>query len=141
MGKQRWRHRTHQRCRGEAGESLAELMVTISIMAIAVVTIVSSMAVAILLSSRHREQSTAGTLLVSAAEWVKDRVYDPACPAAGYASPPGATGFTVAASVAYLDDSGASVACDDTVHLQRVTVTVTSPTGYATHVDVVKRDQ
>jgi hypothetical protein len=56
-------------------------MVAIAIMGIAVVTIVSAMGAGILLSTRHRQQTTAGTVLVSAAEWVKARPYDTNCPA------------------------------------------------------------
>jgi hypothetical protein len=130
---------------GEAGESLVELMVTISIMAVAVITIVSSMAAGILLSSRHQEQSKAGTLLVSAAESIKNQEFDSSCPPASYNPTAGVSvpsGYSVSSSVSYLDSSGATANCTDNPSpaLQKVTITVGTPAGYTTHVDVVKRD-
>jgi type II secretory pathway pseudopilin PulG len=126
------------RDRGEAGESLAEIMVAIAIIGIAVVVIVGSMAAAIALSTRHRQETTAGTVLLSSAEWVKGQPFDTGCPAK-YA-PPGGNGYSVATSVTYLDDSGTAAACSSTTNLQVVKVTVTAPSGYHTSVDVVKRN-
>jgi hypothetical protein len=137
------RQRIRAGASGEAGESLAELMVTISILSIAVITIVSAMAAGILLSSRHREQSTANTVLVSAAESIKGQDYDTSCPATAYNPTSGVTvpsGYSVGMSVNYIDDTGATVACSNTVTLQRITVTVNTPTHYVTSVDVVKRN-
>jgi type II secretory pathway pseudopilin PulG len=136
----------HQpRGRGEAGESLAELLVTVAILAIAVTTIVGSMAAAIALSNRHRQQATAGTVLGNAAESVKAAAYVP-CPAtyaptAGYTVP---TGYTVTVT-AYQYWDGTNFVdqppCPDSVYkLQKVTIKVTAPLGYSETVDVVKRD-
>jgi hypothetical protein len=142
-------HRSIRRARGEAGESLAELMVAISILSIAVVAIVGGMAVAIQISTRHREQTTAQTVLPSVADAVKAQgvvtgcatTYDvnAAIAAAGYTVPPGYS-VTSPAPVSYLNDSGTAVACSDVTKLQRVTITVNTPRGYAESVDVVVRD-
>jgi type II secretory pathway pseudopilin PulG len=54
---------------------LAELLVTIAIMGIAIVTIVGGLATAILLSSVHRQHATADTVVRSAAETIQDRKF------------------------------------------------------------------
>jgi hypothetical protein len=113
-------------------------MVAIAIMGIAVVTIVTAMGAGILLATRHRQQTTANTVLVTAAEAVKASDFDTNCPATY--SPPGKSGYSVATSVAYLDDAGATVDCSTGPPLQKVTVTVTGPDGFVTSVDVVKRN-
>jgi hypothetical protein len=107
------------------------------------------MAVGIRMSTVHREQTTANTALVSVADAVKSQgsatgcatTYDVngAITAAGYSVPTGYSA-TSPAPIAYLDDSGAAVACNDTTKLQRVTVTVTAPRGFVASVDVVVRD-
>jgi hypothetical protein len=110
-------------------------MVAISIMGIAIVTIVTSMGAGILLSTRHRQQANAHTALVSSAEWVKAQEFAP-CPASY--SPPAMNGYQATTSVAYTDDTGATVACGDAT-IQVVTITVPAPSGYAPSVSVVKR--
>jgi type II secretory pathway pseudopilin PulG len=64
--------RSHRRF-GEAGESLAELIVTIAILGTAIVLITGAVGDSILASSRHRAHSTADTVARSAAEALKDR--------------------------------------------------------------------
>jgi len=61
------------RFRGEAGESLAELLVAIAILGIAIVVIVGGLGNAILVSTLHRNQATAGAVARNAAETLKDR--------------------------------------------------------------------
>ena len=77
-------------------------------------------------------------MLVSAAEWVKNQTFNTNCPATYV--PPGQSGYSVSASIAYLDDTGAAVACSATTNLQVVTVSVHAPSGYVTDVSVVKRN-
>jgi type II secretory pathway pseudopilin PulG len=133
--------REPSRAAGERGESLAELIVAIAILGIAVVTIVSAMGAGILLSDRHRQQTTAGTVLDSAAEWEKSQPYDTNCPASyTVPTPPAKTGFPVAVTVTYLDDSGATVSCSSDTALQAVALNVTSPSGFVSSVTVVKRN-
>jgi hypothetical protein len=124
-------------------------MVAIAILSIAVVAIVGAMAIGIKASTLHREQTTAGTVLVSVADAVKAQGVVSGCAttfdvsgaisAAGYTVP---SGYSVPATapVTYLDDAGASAACSDTTKLQRVTVTVTAPQGFVASVDVIVRD-
>jgi hypothetical protein len=58
--------------RGEAGETLAELLVTISILGLAVVVLVGALGTAITASTSHRALSTADTLARSIAETLKN---------------------------------------------------------------------
>jgi len=139
-------HAQHGRCRGEAGESLAELLVAIAIVGIAVVVIVGSMAAAIGLSTQHRQQATGSTLLTSAADAVKSTGYLPCSPTAPDYSPALGTvtipsGYTVTVNnVRSLDTTGASVPCPSTdTKLELVTVSVKNPSGVTTSVDVTKR--
>jgi type II secretory pathway pseudopilin PulG len=136
------RNRIRECAEDEAGESLAELLVTIAIMAIAVVVVVSSLAVGILLSARHRQQATSSTVLLSAAESVKKQSYPPTCPASydpalGVSVPPGYSFSTP--TVVYLDVNGAPGACSSS-KLQIVTLKLTAPSGFTTSIDVVKRN-
>jgi type II secretory pathway pseudopilin PulG len=135
--------RRARRCRDEAGESLAELLVTIAIIGIAVVTIVSSMAAAIALSTAHRQQASAGTVLVQAAESIKNNTANPYAPCpATYTPATGPTGYTVTATpVEYWNGTAFQGSCPSSdLKIQKVTVKVVAPGGYTTKVDVVKRD-
>jgi type II secretory pathway pseudopilin PulG len=59
--------------RAERGETLAELLVTIAILGIAIVAIVGGLGDALLASNVHRSHATADTVARSAAETLKDR--------------------------------------------------------------------
>jgi type II secretory pathway pseudopilin PulG len=61
------------RSRGEAGETLAELVVAIAIIGLAVVVLVGGLAEGILASDVHRRHATADTVARDVAEAVKDR--------------------------------------------------------------------
>jgi hypothetical protein len=61
------------RGRSESGETLAELVVTIAILGIAIVAIVGGLASGILASSAQRDHATANAVVLSAAECLKDR--------------------------------------------------------------------
>lgn len=77
----------------ERGETLVELLVTVAILGIGVVSIVFAMGSAITASDAHRKQSTVETVLRNYAEALEDPsvAYVPCAPASAYASPPGFT--------------------------------------------------
>src|SRR5262245_45561094 len=61
------------RRRAEAGESLVEILVAISILGVAVVALVAGLAASILDSTVHRQHATGDTVARSVAECLKDR--------------------------------------------------------------------
>jgi type II secretory pathway pseudopilin PulG len=139
--------RARARCCGEQGETLIELLVAMGILAIAITVIVASMATAIALASRHREQAEASTYLVTAVENVKRADYAACDGAPSYdANAPRPLdlpkGWTVDAShVQALDESGHVADCPTSdTKLEQVLVTITGPTGYRVQTTVVKRD-
>jgi type II secretory pathway pseudopilin PulG len=79
---------------GERGETLAELLVTIVIMGVAIVALIAGLADGILASEVHRQHATADTALRSAVETLKDR--NLAWNAAGAYSVASQNGFSVA---------------------------------------------
>jgi hypothetical protein len=114
------------------------------ILAIAITVIVASMATAIALASRHREQARAGTLLVNAAEHIKGAPYvacDGGAPTYDKGSVP--AGWTIDDSrVQTLSETGQLVDCPSAdTKLQQVTVVVTAPSGYKATTQVVKRNK
>src|SRR5712692_9649782 len=62
-----------RRARGEAGETMAELIVTIAVVGLAVAAIVGALATGISASSTHRQRASADTVARSVAEAIKDR--------------------------------------------------------------------
>jgi Tfp pilus assembly protein FimT len=62
-----------QRRHSEAGETLAELLVTIAILGLAIVVITAGLGAAIISSDVHRGHATADGLARSTAECLKDR--------------------------------------------------------------------
>jgi type II secretory pathway pseudopilin PulG len=148
------------RARGESGETLAELIVTIGIVGIAVAAIVAALATGISASSTHRQRASADTVARSVAEAIKDRKvaldpngsYPPATWTGGV-NPPivDTSGFNVVVAATCLkgaDVNATNVAsanfvpCNaSTTGLQTITVTVTSTGGKAEQesVTVLKR--
>jgi Tfp pilus assembly protein PilV len=137
---------------GEAGTTLVEVLITVAILGIAVVSIVGGMGTSIIGADYHRKQAQAHTVLVSAADSVKSQSANPyqACAtAAAYAPATGVTlpaGWTAAAvtvrSVTYWNGSAFTASCpaSDT-KLQLVTIQVATPDSRATEsVSVVKRN-
>ncbi len=59
--------------RGERGETLIEITVTVAILGIAIVAVVAGLATAIVASDSHRKLASADTMVRSVAEAVKDR--------------------------------------------------------------------
>lgn len=138
----------HQRG-SEAGETLVEVLIASVLMALVVVAILGGLATMMSSSTLHRDQTKANTVLVAAAEKVKSgtRVAcgtDPASTYLGQAQdvtsslPSGwATSQIAVTSIAYqivppaggVDFSTNLADCSDSLPLQRITVTVTSPDG------------
>jgi hypothetical protein len=102
--------REHRIGRGEAGETLAELLVTISIIGLAVVVLVGALGTAIMASTSHREHSTADTIARSIAETLKnpdatgtnpDRYVDCASPSTYPIGNIDATGYKPTLAISY----------------------------------------
>jgi Tfp pilus assembly protein FimT len=112
---------------GERGETLAELLVTISIMSIAIIVIVGALADGILASNVHRNHATADAAVRSVAECVKDRSQPyqqsgayPACPA------PSGTNVSIAAAW-WNGDSPATFSSSPTSNgLEQLTISATN---------------
>lgn len=77
-----------ERPRGEVGDTLVEIVVTVMIMSVAVVAIIAGIASAISLSGLHRSQADVSAALVSAAETIKAQGYDGCCKFVSTASTP-----------------------------------------------------
>jgi hypothetical protein len=133
----------------ERGETLVELLFAMSILAFAVVTIVGTMAVAITLSTKHRQQADANTYLVNAAENVKAAPYvecqnNPSY-SHGLGQPPSGWTFTVSGASAVTQDPDTGTvtvaACPGAgdTKVEQVNVRIDSPSGYHVSTDVLKR--
>jgi Tfp pilus assembly protein PilV len=136
--------------RTEAGETLLEVLIASTLMAIAVVAILGGLGTMLASSSLHRDQARANTVLVAAMEKVKsDEVTRVSCSTDPYATylakartAPLPTGWASSqidiTTIAYqMPAAGGAVGfstnraadCNDARSLQRVTITVTSPDG------------
>jgi hypothetical protein len=124
----------------EAGETLAELLVTISILGIAIVAIVGGLANGILASSVHRDHATTNTVALSAAECLKDR--NVAYQENGNYSSSGCIPSGVTVSTAWWDGTSTSPAAfgkdQTTFGLERLTVSATA-TRATESVTILKR--
>ena len=134
----------------ERGETLVEVLITITIVGIAFTGILAGLATAINLSGRHRGQANADVVLVSAAESVKSQAYAP-CPGVTTTSYNPTQGVTLPSGWAASNIEITSVkkwngtafvascpAADG--NLQLVTITATTPDNKSTEsVEVVKR--
>jgi hypothetical protein len=160
-------HSGPRKGRGEAGETLAELLVTISIIGLAVVVLVGALATAIKASTTHREHSTADTMARSIAEAFKNP--DPTVPpnpnpgllpnvdvyvdcATSYPTTTvDTTRFTVTQKITYWKGNGSahegsdfvsscnSPADDKGLQLVRITVTANGPKAESDTVSILKR--
>lgn len=65
------------RARGDAGDTLIELLVTVAIMGLAIVFIVGGIAQAAMLSGLHRDEADVSAALASAAAYLKSLPYQP----------------------------------------------------------------
>jgi len=120
----------------ERGESLIELLVSVTLMGVALVAIISGITTAIVMSDVHRKQATAGTVLRNYAEAIQNMVtgggYVACASATSYASPAGFTvpgGFSksvVGGSMRYWSAGAWQSTCATDAGLQRLTVQVQS---------------
>jgi Tfp pilus assembly protein PilV len=136
---------TTAQARDERGETLAEVLVTMAILAIAVVVLVGALADTIVASSSHRQHTTGDTIARDVSEALKNR--NTAFQANG--SYPGSfgvavpSGFTVnVAATCWNGNSPAtfSASANCTTGLQQLVVTVTSTAkGEQEAVTILKR--
>lgn len=122
-----------RRCRagGDSGETLLELIVSISILGVCVVAIASGMALSIKLSDTHRSQSVAGSDLHNYAESIEKYVaadgYANCASTGSYA--PGTVGFSASSgytasviNVGYLTGAAFSGSCGTDSGAQQLTL-------------------
>ena len=119
---------TSRRGDSERGESLLELLVGVTILAVAVAALGTGIAVSTKVSGIHRSQSTAGAYVRGYADAVQERASAAyvGC-ATGYATPGFAVpaGFTASiVSVRYWNGSDFTASCGTDQGLQLVTVRV-----------------
>jgi type II secretory pathway pseudopilin PulG len=145
------------RARGEKGETLAEIIVTIAIVGLAVVALLGALATGISASSTHRQRASADTVARSVAEAIKDRTVplDAAgnYPSAIWTSTVDTSGFTpsvpaakclstFSSSMTTLDATNFTATCtanSPALQLVTVTVTATGGKGESETVSIMKR--
>ncbi|HJP78864.1 MAG TPA: type II secretion system protein [Pseudonocardiaceae bacterium] len=124
----------------DRGETLLEVLVAVTIMAIAVVAIVGGIGTSILISDVHRKQATAGDAVRDYAETIENLVatggYKPCGStsdyttlAAGFAPPTGFQDSIV--SMRYWSSDAWQASCGTDTGLQQLTVRVASGDGRA----------
>jgi prepilin-type N-terminal cleavage/methylation domain-containing protein len=126
------------------GFSLIEVIVSVVILGITVTALLSALLTLVTSASRHREQSSANSILASAAESISDpsrNLYQPSCtaPSPSYLPADGVTapaGWTIGSSVTAWN--GAPT-CVPNNALQTVTITVTATSGNTYKLEVLKR--
>lgn len=155
------------RSRSQRGETLVESLIAITILSIVTITVLTGVRTALKASVLHHEMSTAETLLRSSAEEIQnpDRPYVPlaGCPDHDtYVGLPTRPRFSpVTATVEFWDPSSTPMAARAAVHdgvpaetihfdshgscpsvdlgLQRITLQLTTPSGYLQTLTVMKR--
>jgi Tfp pilus assembly protein PilV len=132
------------RGRGERGETLVELLVTVVIMGSAIVALVAGVATAVASSDTHRQDATAEGVVRSYAERVVGDPYTNCATtyAPAYTAP---TGWTVSlTSIRYLQgDNTYGATCGTDLGAQQITVRAVSPhtkNGADVSLVIVKRD-
>jgi Tfp pilus assembly protein PilV len=120
----------------ERGESLIELLVSLTILGVAAIAVVGGLSSSILMSDVHRKQASAGTALRGYAESIEAMIANGGytnCATkttyetpTGYTTPPGYTSEVVAGSVQYWTGTGWSASCSADLGLQRLTLRVAS---------------
>lgn len=128
--------------RDEAGETLVEVMMTVAIVSIALITIVTGIGAGIRFSGAHRSSANSGIALIAGAEAVK--TYSGGSATCGTLSAstytPALTGVAVPAGWTLSISDASCVTVAPGVLLPKVTVVATSPDGNAVEsVDVIRR--
>jgi type II secretory pathway pseudopilin PulG len=137
------------RLRGERGDTLVEILVAVTILGIAFVAILAGLATTIRLSGQQRGRTNADTVLVGAADSVKNQTYV-SCPTASASSytptsgvtlPSGWSASNVTMTIKYRDTNTWSATCPSTdQNVQLLTITAAAPDGKSSEsVEVVKR--
>jgi prepilin-type N-terminal cleavage/methylation domain-containing protein len=133
----------------DRGDTLIEVLVAVTILGIAFVAVLAGLATSINLSDRHRAQTSAGIVVVSAADSVKNQAYV-ACPSATTASYSASSGVILPArwttanlaitAIKFRNGTAWSATCPGTdQNVQLITITATAPRGGTESIDVVKR--
>lgn len=121
-----------RRACNQAGFTLVETLIGVSILGIGVVAVVGGMATSIKTTDSGKSSAEANLAVRAFAEKLATTTYADCAPsyATGYAAP---TGYTASSSVAYWDiaTSKFTTPCGTDSGLQRVTLTVTATDGRA----------
>ena len=115
---------------GEAGETLAEVLVAVVILSIAITALVGGLLTGVLSSEQHRRAATADTVVRSYAESLQVAVSQRP-QSAWCSSTPYAVGYTPPAGYSLSQTPGQCPAGPAAPQFQRVTITA-SPTNTAT---------
>jgi prepilin-type N-terminal cleavage/methylation domain-containing protein len=140
------------RLHSEAGFSLAEILITIVIVAVTFTAILGGLMTSITVSALHRKEATADTLARDAGESVKDSVLNPyktTCAGPSmYSLPAPPSGYTVSVTTVMYWDGGSSypiafgTTCPGGVDkgLQQITILARSTDDSAREtVEIIKR--
>lgn len=134
------------RLRADRGDTLIEILVTVSILAIAVVAIVGGFGTSIFMSDTQRKEATEQTILRNYVEAVQGMTTWVGCatPAAYTPSQVGLTGYSTpyvptATAVQYWNGSAFTSTCSSDTGLQKITLQVQAPPRATESIDVVKR--
>lgn len=131
----------HRARRGEAGETLVEVLVAIAILGLAAVAILAGLQLSVKSSDIHRKEATGGSYVRSLAEAVQNYVSASptnykSCASANYYTSKAAltlpTGYVPSETAAQVWTGSTWASCGSDKGVQRVMLTVTSP-GDATH--------
>ena len=113
----------------QAGFTLVEMLLAVSILGIAVVTLVGGLMTAITVSDLGRRQSEGQVALRAFAEAVAADPYTSCAssyPASAFSAP---AGYTASLAVTYWDGAAFTGSCGTDTGLQRVRLTVTATDG------------
>lgn len=147
---------SRRRTRGQAGETLVESILAITILALVAVVAYAGLQTSVTSSAQHKESAVAETLLRTTAERLQDPTSDyvelAGCGGGDYPLPAAPDGYALGAEVSYwqppagplpgtvavgFGPSGDCPAADP--GLQQITLTVATPSGFDQSLDVVKR--
>jgi prepilin-type N-terminal cleavage/methylation domain-containing protein len=128
------------RSRDDAGFTLVEVLLAVSILGLGVLVVVGGMMTSIMVSAQGRRSAEGQTAIRAYAEAVSGTAYSPC--ATTYASPGFAvpSGWSTApVSVSYWNGSGFVAGCAPDAGLQRVTLRLTSVDGGVESLSLAKR--
>lgn len=118
--------------RPDAGETLTELLVTVTVLGIATAGITFALGTTVKATGMHRQQALAQNALRAWAEQISAGTYTACATTAGFAapSPPLGTGLTAAVTaVQYWNGAAFVTACGTDSGIQRVTLRITAANG------------